>query len=146
MFKNNGSPRADSFLAATMMSERRKPVNSQYIPWWKVIVWTFLFQIAWSWRYLEPVLVNGELVGPDDFLRFHQIEKWMNGQNWYEMTAYRMFPPEGADIHWSRLVDVPVATISWFLELFCAKTQDVCQFLHGIGFPSCWNWCHRFFI
>ncbi len=100
------------------MSDRREPTETQYIPWWKIIVWTLLFQIAWSWRVFEPVLLNGELVGPDDFLRFHQIENWMNGQAWYDQTVYRMFPPDGADIHWSRLVDVPVASITWFFNLF----------------------------
>ncbi|PCI04061.1 MAG: hypothetical protein COB78_06900 [Hyphomicrobiales bacterium] len=89
----------------------------------KIIVWTLLFQLAWNWGRVIPVMMQGELVGPDDFLRLHQVQNWMAGQGWYDISAARMFPPNGADIHWSRLVDVPIAGLIWLLDIvFDTKT------------------------
>ena len=64
------------------------------------------------------VLQQGELVGPDDFLRIHQVLNWLEGQGWYDLKAYRMAPPDGADIHWSRLVDLPIGLLVEFFQLF----------------------------
>ena len=87
------------------MSSLPKSASPDETPWWKIVFWTLAFQIAWNWRSLGPVLREGELVGPDDFLRMHQVHNFLSGQGWFDMRAYRMFPPDGADIHWSRLVD-----------------------------------------
>lgn len=89
----------------------------------KIIVWTLLFQLAWNWGRVIPVMMQGQLVGPDDFLRLHQVQNWMAGQGWYDISVARMFPPNGADIHWSRLVDVPIAGLIWLLDIvFDTKT------------------------
>ncbi|MBL4890326.1 MAG: hypothetical protein JKX91_00565 [Rhizobiaceae bacterium] len=89
----------------------------------KIIVWTLLFQLAWNWGRVVPVMMQGQLTGPDDFLRLHQVQNWMAGQAWYDISTSRMFPPTGADIHWSRLVDVPIAGLIWLLDLvFDTKT------------------------
>ncbi len=116
------------------MSDRRIVTQSQYIPWWKVVLWALLFQIAWNWQGLAPVINNGELIGPDDFLRLHQITNWMNGQGWYDLTAHRMYPPIGGDIHWSRLVDVPIAGLIWFFDLF--TSNKIAARLAAIVWPT----------
>ena len=88
----------------------------------KIIIWTLLFQLAWNWGRIIPVMGQGQLVGPDDFMRLHQVQNWMAGQGWYDISATRMFPPSGADIHWSRLIDVPIASLIWLLDLVFDKT------------------------
>ncbi len=45
----------------------------------------------------------------DDNIRFAQVRDWLNGQRWYDLRQYRLDPPRGASIHWSRLVDLPIA-------------------------------------
>ena len=45
----------------------------------------------------------------DDNMRIMQVRALLNGQGWYDLRQYRMNPPYGADIHWSRLVDLPIA-------------------------------------
>jgi hypothetical protein len=45
----------------------------------------------------------------DDNLRMMQVRDLMRGQDWYDLRQYRLNPPFGADIHWSRLVDLPIA-------------------------------------
>lgn len=46
---------------------------------------------------------------PDDQLRLVQVRDWLAGQSWWDITQYRMNPPYGGPMHWSRLVDVPIA-------------------------------------
>jgi len=46
---------------------------------------------------------------PDDYMRLLEVRDWLAGQGWFDVRQYRMDPPLGADMHWSRLVDLPVA-------------------------------------
>ena len=75
------------------------------------------FYIAVHWRALGVVWFELELRGPDDFLRLYEALSLLGGQNWFDMTAHRMTPPAGADIHWSRFVDLPIAALVWMLQL-----------------------------
>ena len=45
----------------------------------------------------------------DDNMRMMQVRGLLDGQGWYDLSQYRLNPPVGADIHWSRLVDLPIA-------------------------------------
>jgi len=47
----------------------------------------------------------------DDNMRMMQVRGLLSGQGWYDLRQYRLDPPGGADIHWSRLVDLPIAAI-----------------------------------
>lgn len=54
----------------------------------------------------------------DDNMRMMQVRDLIAGQGWYDLRQYRLSPPEGADIHWSRLVDLPIAFIYLVLGPF----------------------------
>ncbi|MGK2909822.1 MAG: hypothetical protein ACSLE1_08500 [Sphingobium sp.] len=54
----------------------------------------------------------------DDNIRFVQVKDWLGGQGWYDLRQYRLDPPGGANIHWSRLVDLPLAGLMLFFRLF----------------------------
>lgn len=45
----------------------------------------------------------------DDNMRIMQVRGLLHGQGWFDLRDYRMNPPYGANIHWSRLVDLPIA-------------------------------------
>ena len=45
----------------------------------------------------------------DDNMRIMQVRAWLHGQGWYDLRQYRLNPPYGANIHWSRVVDLPIA-------------------------------------
>jgi hypothetical protein len=45
----------------------------------------------------------------DDNLRMAQVHAWLAGQGWYDLRQYKLNPPTGFNIHWSRLVDLPIA-------------------------------------
>lgn len=58
------------------------------------------------------------LTDTDDNLRMAQVRDWMAGQGWFDLRQYRMLVPEGADIHWSRIVDLPIAGLIALFEPF----------------------------
>lgn len=47
----------------------------------------------------------------DDAMRMVMVRDFINGQAWYDLTAHRLNTPFGAEIHWSRLVDLPLAAL-----------------------------------
>lgn len=51
----------------------------------------------------------------DDNMRMMQVRALLEGQGWYDLRQHRMNVPEGANIHWSRLVDLPIAGIKLLL-------------------------------
>ncbi|HET9428778.1 MAG TPA: AcrB/AcrD/AcrF family protein, partial [Allosphingosinicella sp.] len=52
----------------------------------------------------------------DDNMRMMQVRALLEGQGWYDLRQYRLNPPIGADIHWSRLVDLPIAGLKLLLS------------------------------
>lgn len=48
---------------------------------------------------------------PDDVMRLMQVRDWIAGQSWFDVTQYRLNPPAGVPMHWSRLVDIPLAAV-----------------------------------
>ena len=75
----------------------------------RIAMWVVLFQLAWNWRKLAPLFAEGAMPDTDDYVRLQQVRDWLGGQGWFDLVQHRMDPPLGADIHWSRLVDLPVA-------------------------------------
>src|SRR3954454_10161496 len=45
----------------------------------------------------------------DDNMRMMQVRALLHGQGWYDLRQHHLNPPLGANIHWSRLVDLPIA-------------------------------------
>jgi hypothetical protein len=58
---------------------------------------------------------------PDDYMRLQQVRDLLHGQSWFDVHQYRMNPPLGAAMHWSRLVDVPIAACLLLARLFLAE-------------------------
>jgi hypothetical protein len=54
----------------------------------------------------------------DDNMRIMQVRALLHGQGWYDLRQYRLNPPFGANIHWSRLVDLPIAGLILGLRPF----------------------------
>lgn len=84
--------------------------------------WTWLVLIAWAviggvylWRY-APQMHFMSLGDTDDNMRYLEVRDWLNGQSWWDLSQHRMDPPRGANIHWSRLVDLPIAALMILLK------------------------------
>ena len=48
---------------------------------------------------------------PDDAMRMVQVRDWLGGQGWFDLAQHRMQAPEGVPMHWSRVDDLPVASV-----------------------------------
>jgi hypothetical protein len=78
---------------------------------WLVICAWFIFQKWNDIRFFG-------LPDTDDNMRIMQVRALLHGQGWYDLRDYRMNPPFGANIHWSRLVDLPIAGLILGLRPF----------------------------
>ncbi|WP_353643898.1 GtrA family protein [Mesorhizobium sp. WSM2239] len=47
----------------------------------------------------------------DSLMRLVQVRDLIGGQGWFDLNQYRMGPEGGFVMHWSRLVDAPIAAI-----------------------------------
>ncbi|MGB3722021.1 MAG: hypothetical protein WA979_04295 [Pacificimonas sp.] len=64
-----------------------------------------------------PTIGAFALPDTDDVMRMVQVRDWLNGQDFSDVRQYRMMPASGgADMHWSRLVDLPLAGLILLLE------------------------------
>ena len=102
--------------------------------WLGACVW-FLYS---RWRGIELFQLNDT----DDNLRMAQVRAWMHGQGWFDLRQYRLDPPTGANIHWSRIVDLPIAGLitvgRWFTtgpnaERFAIAVAPLLPFLPICG-------------
>lgn len=56
--------------------------------------------------------------GNDDIMRMLSVRDLIAGQAWYDMVQYRLLPPDGVSLHWSRYIDAGIAAIILPLSLF----------------------------
>ncbi len=62
---------------------------------------------------------------PDDQLRLVQLRDFLGGQSWFDTSQYRLNPPTGAPMHWSRLIELPLALVVLMTRPFFG--QDVAE-------------------
>lgn len=78
---------------------------------WVVIATVYLIQ---RWPQIHWLVLNDT----DDNMRLMQVRGLLGGQGWYDLRQYRLDPPAGIDIHWSRLVDLPIAGLFLLFKPF----------------------------
>lgn len=83
---------------------------------WVMIVW--LAVTGWYLYDRWGQIRWWSLGDTDDNIRLMQVRAWLDGQGWYDLRQYRLNPPGGFDIHWSRIVDLPIAGLILFFRLF----------------------------
>ncbi len=81
-------------------------------------------RVATDWRVLALCYAAGVLIlslraalggapllaDPDDAMRLVGVRDLIAGQGWFDPMQYRLDPPHGVAMHWSRLADLPLAT------------------------------------
>lgn len=62
-------------------------------------------------------------IGPDgdDVMRLVEVRDLLNGQGWFDLVQPRLGPDGGTLMHWSRLVDLPIALIAGALQPFIGQ-------------------------
>lgn len=74
--------------------------------------------VIWLWTGADPVGID-----PDDTMRLVEVRDMMAGQGWFDLQQYRLGPDGGTLMHWSRLVDWPIAQLIRFYGLFLGPQQ-----------------------
>ena len=91
---------------------------------WRVLVLLFwIGAAAWLLWERRGGIRWFSLGDTDDNMRMMQVRALLEGQGWYDLRQYRLNPPEGANIHWSRLVDLPIAGIKLLLSPLLGGAQ-----------------------
>jgi hypothetical protein len=84
----------------------------------------------WAWAMAATIflsvvvvsLIKGRLGQPgpdgDDVMRLVQIKDLLAGQGWFDLFQYRLGPQGGTLMHWSRIPDVPILTLTALFDLF----------------------------
>ena len=86
---------------------------------WRPLVLLFWVVVAAYMLFYRWAAIRGFSLGDtDDNMRMMQVRALIEGQGWYDLRQYKLNPPFGADIHWSRLVDLPLAGIKLALWPF----------------------------
>jgi hypothetical protein len=88
-----------------------------------------LFLIWGSWT--EILTRSGW--DPDDQLRLVQLRDFLNGQSWFDTTQYRMNLPDSAQMHWSRLIELPLALLVLLLRPVLG--QPIAEMVAGTAVP-----------
>lgn len=96
------------------MSEDRRLRSDERPTRFILLAWlavsALMILIAW------PKIAQGRFPGSDDSLRLVQVRDLLAGQGWYDLHQYRIAPPDGVLMHWSRLVDAPLFASIRLLE------------------------------
>ncbi|MGE0285932.1 MAG: hypothetical protein AB7I42_07035 [Bradyrhizobium sp.] len=63
--------------------------------------------------------INGSVfdaMSTDDTMRLVEVRDLIGGQAWFDVFQYRMNPPSGTSMHWSRIIDAPLAGLILLLK------------------------------
>lgn len=63
-----------------------------------------------------PSIAQLNFMDTDDAMRLQQVRDWLGGQAWFDVSQHRINPPTGGPMHWSRLVDAPIAGLILLLR------------------------------
>jgi hypothetical protein len=99
----------------TLFVERRRPAFTPEL----------LLRVALAWAMIAALLLVTNLGAilayrfpdPDDTLRLVQVRDLLAGQGWFDLTQHRVDAVNGGvPMHWSRLVDLPIAAVVLMLR------------------------------
>ena len=84
---------------------------------WTLVAWACV--VVWYLQQRQGNIYWLTLGDTDDNMRLMQVRALLAGQGWYDLRQYRMDPALGGfDIHWSRIVDLPIAGLILLLKPF----------------------------
>lgn len=96
------------------------PDLSRRIAWCSVaLIWLLWASITIAGRLSDIAALS--FGDPDDALRFTQMRDWMAGQGWADLNQYRGSAMDANPMHWSRLVDVPIAAMLGLARLIFSQ-------------------------
>ena len=110
-----GSPLQNAATHPLVRELDRYWLRLTLLAWLAVVIW-FLFD---RWNAIQWL----SLGDTDDNMRLAQVRALLHGQGWYDLRQYKLNPPGGFDIHWSRIVDLPIAALILILKPFVGVAE-----------------------
>lgn len=83
---------------------------------WRPVLLSWIILAAALIALKAPQIAAMQFGDPDDALRLVQVRDLLAGQAWFDLHQYRAAAPEGVLMHWSRLVDMPIAALILLLR------------------------------
>ena len=95
------------------LAELQSKVAEPFFRHWRwILVGAWLLYVVFIIFNRWTLVQAFALPDTDDNLRLAQVRALLGGQGWYDLTQHRFDVAHGgANIHWSRLVDLPLAAI-----------------------------------
>ena len=88
----------------------KRPIFPTLYSFLPLAVFGFLV-LAFALHPVSPFYTH-RLEDPDDVMRLNQVMAWLQGQSWFDLSVPRLSPGDSTVIHWSRLIDVPIALVA----------------------------------
>ena len=93
---------------------------------WRLLALMFALVAA---AFIVRVLLNASTIplvaDTDDAMRLVVVRDFMSGQAWYDNVQHRLNTPNGAELHWSRLADLPLAGLILLFRPFLGAGADM---------------------
>lgn len=86
----------------------RSAFDNKLLLW---LVFAFWLYALFPFSEFQDVAWRLRLGDSDNEMRLVQVRDLLAGQSWFDMTQHRLMPPTGTSMHWSRLVDAPLAVL-----------------------------------
>ena len=90
---------------------------------WALLVLICLGLYAFQYFAFARLGLAGRYVDPDDVMRLVQVRDLLGGQGWFDLHQYRIDPPHSPLMHWSRVVDAPLAATIWLFSPILGRAQ-----------------------
>lgn len=99
-----------------------RPESRSPILWWICLAGFALVALTAlrSLPQIADLLVDAD---GDDQMRLVEVRDWLAGQSWFDTHQYRVLPPDGISMHWSRYVDGGIAAVLLAASTMLAAPQ-----------------------
>ena len=87
------------------------------IPWLIILgLWMVLHGVMAV--KVDPRILDGQLTGPDEYMRLIRVAELRDGGGWYDNVIERSNAPYGDALHWTRPLDVLILSGAYALSSF----------------------------
>ena len=117
LFSDAAKTSVRSFIAATA-DPGALAARAANFPPWATVALASLAAVGLTFSQAKEVWFTGHFFDTDDAMRAVQVRDLLAGQSWFDMTSWQFDPPGGVFSHWSRVIDVPLAALELFFQLF----------------------------
>ncbi len=104
-------------------------------PFWFYLL--LALALVWLEQYAtaKHVWMTGAIRDTDDAMRLVEVRDFLAGQGWFDLHQYRVMAQSGGILmHWSRLVDAPIAALILFFDFF--TTRETSEILARLVWPA----------